>query len=228
MTADSPVFGTERKFLSRQQIAAVVARDIPEGACVNLGIGMPTSVARYLEPGKDIVLHSENGILGMGPPPPDGEEDWDLVDAGKAPVTLVPGGSYVSHGDSFAIVRGGHIDIAILGAYQVSQAGDIANWSVGGTGIPAVGGAMDLAVGARQTWVTLTLNGTQDRKRLVRECSYPLTAYGAVDRIYTDLGVLVPTSSGFAVVDLPPGTDLAELQLFSEVPITLAEELIRA
>jgi 3-oxoadipate CoA-transferase, beta subunit len=218
----------EPAFLSRQQIAAVVARDIPDDACVNLGIGMPTSVARYLDVGRDIVLHSENGILGMGPPPPDGEEDWDLVDAGKAPVTLVAGGSYVSHSDSFAIVRGGHLDVAILGAYQVSQAGDIANWSLGGAGIPAVGGAMDLTAGARQTWVMLTLKGTRERKKLVRECGYPLTAAGAVDRIYTDLGVLVPGNPGFAAIDLPPGIDVADLQPFSEVPITLSEEPIRA
>lgn len=224
MTAGSP----PPAFLSRQQIAALVARDIPDGACVNLGIGMPTRVARYLDVSRDIVLHSENGILGMGPPPPDGEEDADLVDAGKAPVTLVAGGAYVSHSDSFAIVRGGHLDIAILGAYQVSQAGDIANWSLGGAGIPAVGGAMDLTIGARQTWVMLTLEGTADRKKLVGACGYPLTASGAVDRIYTDLGVLVPANPGFAVIELPAGIEVADLQPFSEVPVTLAEELIRA
>jgi 3-oxoadipate CoA-transferase, beta subunit len=220
MTSGPPAQATPSAFLSRQQIAAMVAQDIPDGACVNLGIGMPTRVAHCIEAGKEVVLHSENGILGMGASPPQAEEDWDLIDAGKSPVTLVPGGSYVSHSDSFAIVRGGHLDIAVLGAFQVSQCGDIANWSVGDSGIPAVGGAMDLAVGARQTWVMMTLAGTQDRKKLVRECSYPLTARAAVDRIYTDLGVFVPADPGFTVFRLSAGTDLTDLQPFSEVPIT--------
>jgi 3-oxoadipate CoA-transferase, beta subunit len=211
--------------LSRHQIAAMVARDIPDGAHVNLGIGMPTDVARYTDPGKDVVLHSENGILGMGAPPPEGQEDWDLIDAGKQPVTLLPGGSYTSHADSFAIVRGGHLDVAVLGAFQVSAAGDIANWSVPGATIPAVGGAMDLAVGAKQVWVMLTLAGSQNRKKLVRACTYPLTAWGAVDRIYTDLGVLRPGGDGvgFVVTELAKGATVADIQQFSDAPVVLDE-----
>jgi 3-oxoadipate CoA-transferase beta subunit len=164
----------------KDELARRVAVDIFDGACVNLGIGMPTTVANHIPPGREVVLHSENGILGMGPAPAEGDEDHDLINAGKQPVTLRPGGCYFHHADSFAMMRGGHIDICVLGAFQVSAGGDLANWSTGEPdAIPAVGGAMDLAVGARQTWVMMDLLTRQGHSKIVARCSYPLTASSA-------------------------------------------------
>ena len=164
---------------NRDQMAARVAADIHEGAVVNLGIGLPTLVANHLPAGADIILHSENGVIGMGPAPAPGEEDYDLINAGKQPVTLLPGGSYFHHADSFAMMRGGHLDICVLGAFQVSATGDLANWHTGAPdAIPAVGGAMDLAIGAKKTWVMMELLTKTGESKLVQTCTYPLTGIG--------------------------------------------------
>jgi 3-oxoadipate CoA-transferase, beta subunit len=206
--------------LTRDQMAARVARDIPEGACVNLGIGLPTLVANHLPAGKDILLHSENGVLGMGPAPAAGEEDWDLINAGKQPVTLLPGGAYFHHADSFAMMRGGHIDICVLGAFQVSVTGDLANWHTGAPGaIPAVGGAMDLATGAKRTFVMMEHLTKAGASKLVERCTYPLTAVACVSRIYTDLAVIDVTPEGLRLVETVAGIDPDELQRLSGVPL---------
>lgn len=205
--------------LSRTDVACLVARDIPDGSYVNLGIGMPTDVADVIDPAREVMLHSENGILGVGPRPAAGQEDWDLIDAGKAPITLVPGGSFTSHVDSFVIVRGGHLDIAVLGAFQVSVAGDIANWDTGGSKIPAVGGAMDLASGAKQVWAMMSLAGGSRRIKLVRECSYPVTARGSVTRVYTDLGILAPSGDAFRVLEFAPGVSAADVSPLVDAPL---------
>jgi len=183
-----------------------MAQDIADGAYVNLGIGLPELVGNHLPPGREIVLHSENGILGMGPEPAATERDYDLINAGKKPVTLLPGGAYFHHADSFAIVRGGRLDLCVLGAFQVAAIGDLANWSTGAPdAIPAVGGAMDIAVGARRC-VVLTEHTTRDGKpKLVERCTYPLTAPGVVRRVYTDLAVVDIDAGGFVVVELAPG-----------------------
>ncbi len=198
---------------TKDQMAARVAQDMPEGAYVNLGIGMPTLVANHLPAGLEIILHSENGILGMGPAPAVGEEDFDLINAGKQPVTLMPGGSYFHHTDSFAMMRGGHLDICVLGAFQVSEHGDLANWHTGEPGaIPAVGGAMDLAIGAKQTWVMMDLLTKQGQSKVVRECTYPLTGLACVKRIYTDLATLAVTPQGLQLVDCVDGLSHGELE----------------
>jgi 3-oxoadipate CoA-transferase beta subunit len=205
---------------TKVELAQRVARDIHDGAYVNLGIGMPTLVANHLPQGIEIVLHSENGILGMGPAPAAGEEDFDLINAGKQPVTLLPGGSYFHHADSFGMMRGGHIDICVLGAFQVSAQGDLANWSTGEPdAIPAVGGAMDLAVGARQTWVMMDLLTKQGQSKVVAQCSYPLTGVGCVKRIYTDLATLECTPQGLRLVDLVDGLDRAGLECLIGLPV---------
>jgi 3-oxoadipate CoA-transferase beta subunit len=205
---------------NREQMAARVARDIPEGAVVNLGIGLPTLVANYLPRGREVILHSENGVLGMGPAPPKGEEDYDLINAGKSPVTLLAGGCYFHHADSFAMMRGGHLDICVLGAFQVSVRGDLANWHTGEPGaIPAVGGAMDLAIGARQTFVMMELLTRKGESKLVRECSYPLTGLACVSRVYTDLAVIDVTPGGLAAVELIDGLAFDELLRLAGVPI---------
>jgi 3-oxoadipate CoA-transferase beta subunit len=184
-----------------------------DGAYVNLGIGMPTLVANHLPPDIEIVLQSENGILGMGPAPTPGEEDYDLINAGKQAVTLLPGGAYFHHADSFAMMRGGHLDICVLGAFQVSATGDLANWSTGEPGsIPAVGGAMDLAIGAKQTWVMMDLLTKSGESKVVSTCTYPLTAIGCVKRIYSDLATLECTSTGLRLIDLVPGFEVFELE----------------
>jgi 3-oxoadipate CoA-transferase beta subunit len=198
---------------TRDEMAARIARDIPEGAYVNLGIGLPTLVANHLARDKEVFLHSENGMLGMGPAPAAGQEDPDLVNAGKQPVTLLTGGAYFHHADSFAMIRGGHVDICVLGAFQVSVAGDLANWHTGEPDtIPAVGGAMDLAVGARRVFVMMEHLTKKGDPKIVDRCTYPLTGVRCVSRIYTDLAVLDVTPGGLVVVDLVDGLSLAELK----------------
>ncbi|WP_019577413.1 3-oxoacid CoA-transferase subunit B [Curvibacter lanceolatus] len=205
---------------SKDELARRVAQDIFDGAYVNLGIGQPTLVANHLPAGIEVVLHSENGILGMGPAPATGQEDYDLINAGKQPVTLLPGGAYFHHADSFAMMRGGHLDICVLGAFQVSANGDLANWSTGEAGtIPAVGGAMDLAVGAKQTWVMMDLLTKQGASKIVPACTYPLTGVACVKRIYTDLATLACTPQGLKLIDMVPGLALAELERLIGLPI---------
>jgi len=205
---------------SKQELARRVAQDIFDGAYVNLGIGQPTLVANYLPEGIEVVLHSENGILGMGPAPAAGEEDYDLINAGKQPVTMLSGGAFFHHADSFAMMRGGHIDISVLGAFQVSERGDLANWSTGEAGaIPAVGGAMDLAVGARQTWVMMDLLTKQGESKVVKACTYPLTGIGCVKRIYTDLATLACTAEGLELIDKVDGLSHAELEQLIGLPV---------
>ena len=198
---------------TKDQLAARVAQDIPEGATVNLGIGMPTLVANHIPASREVLLHSENGILGMGPAPAEGDEDYDLINAGKQPVTLLKGGAYFHHADSFAMMRGGHLDICVLGAFQVSSTGDLANWSTGEAGsIPAVGGAMDLAIGAKQTWVMMDLLTKQGVSKVVEQCSYPLTGIGCVKRIYSELATLACTPQGLKLIDKVDGLAHAELE----------------
>ncbi|KQP08850.1 3-oxoacid CoA-transferase subunit B [Pseudorhodoferax sp. Leaf265] len=198
---------------TKDQLAARVAADIFDGAVVNLGIGQPTTVANHLPSGREVILHSENGILGMGPAPVVGEEDYDVINAGKQPVTLLPGGAYFHHADSFSMMRGGHLDICVLGAFQVSSTGDLANWSTGEPGsIPAVGGAMDLAIGAKQTWVMMDLLTKQGVSKIVESCTYPLTGIGCVKRIYTDLATFACTPQGLLMIDAVDGLTLAELE----------------
>jgi 3-oxoadipate CoA-transferase beta subunit len=209
---------------SKDALAKRVAQDIFDGATVNLGIGMPTLVANHLPPGLEVILHSENGILGMGPAPAPGGEDYDLINAGKQPVTLLAGGCYFHHADSFAMMRGGHLDICVLGAFQVSATGDLANWHTGEPGaIPAVGGAMDLAIGAKQTWVMMDLLTKQGVSKVVKECTYPLTGIACVKRIYSDLATLACTPRGLVLIDMVDGLELAELERLLGLPvITLA------
>jgi 3-oxoadipate CoA-transferase beta subunit len=205
---------------TKDQLAARVAQDIFDGAVVNLGIGQPTLVANHLPAGREIVLQSENGILGMGPAPAAGNEDYDLINAGKQPVTLLAGGSFFHHADSFAMMRGGHLDICVLGAFQVSATGDLANWSTGEEGaIPAVGGAMDLAIGAKQTWVMMDLLTKAGVSKIVKECSYPLTGIGCVKRVYSDLATLECTPDGLKLIDLVDGLTHADLEKLIGLPI---------
>jgi 3-oxoadipate CoA-transferase beta subunit len=206
--------------LNRDQMAARVARDIPEGSYVNLGIGLPTLVANHLPKEREIFLHSENGLLGMGPAPAPGSEDYDLINAGKQPVTLLAGGAYFHHADSFAMMRGGHLDICVLGAFQVSASGDLANWHTGGVdAIPAVGGAMDLAIGAKKTFVMMEHLTKKGESKIVARCSYPLTGIGCVSRIYTDLAVIDVTPKGLKVVETVDGLSFDELQRLSGLPL---------
>jgi 3-oxoadipate CoA-transferase beta subunit len=209
----------DRGPLGRDEIAALVARDIPRGAYVNLGIGQPTLVADHLAPDAGVVLHTENGMLGMGPAAVGDEVDPDLTNAGKLPVTELPGASYFHHADSFAMMRGGHLDVCVLGAFQVSATGDLANWHTGADdAIPAVGGAMDLAIGARQVFVMMTLLARDGTPKLVPECTYPLTGAGCVDRLYTDLAVLDLGPEG-AVVRETFGISYDELADRLDVPL---------
>jgi len=205
---------------SRDQMAARVARDIPEGAYVNLGIGLPTLVANHLPKDREILLHSENGVLAMGPAPAPGFEDRDLINASKQSVTLLPGGWFFHHADSFAMMRGGHLDICVLGAFQVSVKGDLANWHTGEPdAIPAVGGAMDLATGAKQVFVMMEHLTKQGESKIVRECTYPLTGMRCVDRVYTDLAVLDVAEDALAVVDIVDGLSFDELARLTGVPL---------
>ena len=206
--------------LNRDQMAARVARDIPEGAYVNLGIGLPTLVANHLPREREVFLHSENGLLGMGPAPAAGDEDFDLINAGKQPVTLLAGGAFFHHADSFAMMRGGHLDICVLGAFQVSVRGDLANWHTGAPdAIPAVGGAMDLAIGAKRTFVMMEHLTKAGESKIVADCSYPLTGVACVSRIYTDLAVIDVTAAGLKVVETFHGLPFDELQRLSGVPL---------
>jgi 3-oxoadipate CoA-transferase beta subunit len=206
--------------LTRDQMAARVARDIPDGAYVNLGIGLPTKVANFLPADREIFLQSENGLLGMGPAPAPGEEDWELINAGKEAVTLLSGGCFFHQADSFAMMRGGHIDFCVLGAFEVSVHGDLANWHTGASGaIPAVGGAMDLAVGAKQTFVMMELLNKQGVSKLVEDCSYPLTGICCVSRVYTDLATFNLGPEGARVTDMVEGLSADELRFLTGVPL---------
>jgi 3-oxoadipate CoA-transferase beta subunit len=205
---------------SKEQLAQRVARDIHDGAYVNLGIGMPTLVANHLPAGIEVILQSENGILGMGPAPAPGQEDYDLINAGKQPVTLLPGGSFFHHADSFAMMRGGHLDICVLGAFQVSATGDLANWHTGEKdAIPAVGGAMDLATGAKQTWVMMDLLTKKGESKIAPRCTYPLTGIGCVKRVYSDLATFECTPQGLRLIDKVEGLAHAELEKLVGLPI---------
>ncbi|WP_213303114.1 3-oxoacid CoA-transferase subunit B [Paraburkholderia sacchari] len=217
------------KRLNRDEMAQRVAQDIPEGAYVNLGIGVPTLVANHLDPSKEIFLHSENGLLGMGPAPAPGQEDDELINAGKQHVTLLTGGAFFHHADSFAMMRGGHLDYCVLGAFQVSVKGDLANWHTGAPdAIPAVGGAMDLALGAKQVFVMMELLTKQGESKLVSECSYPVTGVGCVGRIYTDLAVFDVTPEGLAVREIYSDIDFDALQKLAGVSLIDATQNRRA
>ena len=208
------------KRYTREQMASRVAQDIPNGAYVNLGIGLPTLVANHLPKDREVFLHSENGLLGMGPAPKPGEEDYDLINAGKQPVTLLPGGAFFHHADSFAMMRGGHLDICVLGAFQVSTGGDLANWHTGGAdAIPAVGGALDLATGAKRTFVMMEHTTKSGASKIVERCTYPLTGIGCVSRIYTDLAVIDVTPQGLRVVETVDGLGHDELVRITGVPL---------
>jgi 3-oxoadipate CoA-transferase beta subunit len=205
---------------TRDQMAARVARDIPEGAYVNLVIGLPTMVANHLPRDREIFLHSENGLLGMGSAPARGDEDPDLINAGKQPVTLLTGGSYFHHADSFAMMRGGHLDFCVLGAFQVSVAGDLANWHTGAKdAIPAVGGAMDLALGAKKVLVMMDHQTRSGESKVVAACTYPVTGLACVNRIYTDLAVIDVTPQGLRVLEIVDGLPFAELAKLTGVPL---------
>lgn len=205
---------------TRNAMAARVARDIPEGAYVNLGIGLPTMVANHLPADKDIFLHSENGVLGRWTGAPVGEEDWDMINAGKEPIKLEPGAAFFHHADSFGMMRGGHLDICVLGAFQVSAEGDLANWHTGAPdAIPAVGGAMDLAIGAKRIYVMMEHLDKQGRSKVLPQCSYPLTGLGCVSRVYTDLATLEITAEGVKVIELVGDIDTAALQAATSVPL---------
>ena len=208
---------------NREQMAARVAQDIPDGAVVNLGIGLPTLVANQLPSGREIILHGENGVIGMGPALAACEEDYDLINAGKQAVTLLPGGCYFHHADSFAMMRGGHLDVCVLGAFQVSAGGDLANWHTGAAdAIPAVGGAMDLAIGAKKTYVMMEHLTKSGDSKLVAACTYPLTGIGCVSRIYTDLAVIDLDPDGAKVIAMVDGLRFEELQKLTAVPLVMA------
>ena len=208
--------------LSRRDIARVVAADIEDGAYVNLGIGIPTQVSAFLPPGRDVILHTENGIVGMGPGDPGAPLDLDLINASKEAVTLLPGASITDHVVSFAMMRGGHLDLTVLGAFQVSEKGDLANWDTGAADtIPAVGGAMDLVAGARQVYITMEHVSKNGQPKIVRECTYPLTGAGVVDRIYTDLAILDVTPAGMRVRAMVAGLTFDELQALTGCPLAL-------
>lgn len=206
--------------LDRNQMAARVARDIPEGAYVNLGIGLPTMVANHLPADREVILHTENGLLGMGSAPAAGHEDPDLINAGKQPVTALPGAAYFHHADSFAMMRGGHLDYCVLGAFQVSVRGDLANWHTGAPdAIPAVGGAMDLAIGARKVFIMMEHFTKKGESKIVENCTYPLTGIRCVSRVYTDLAVLDVTPDGMRVVETVDGLDFQQLQEMTGVTL---------
>jgi len=208
---------------TRDEMARHVAQDIPDGAVVNLGIGLPTLVANHLPRDREIMMHSENGVIGMGPAPAPGSEDYDLINAGKQPVTLLPGGCFFHHADSFAMMRGGHLDICVLGDFQVSVTGDLANWHTGAPdAIPAVGGAMDLAIGAKKTFVMMEHLTKAGDSKIVAACSYPLTGVACVSRIYTDLATIDVTPQGLRVIDRVQGLEWDELLRLTGVALLAA------
>jgi 3-oxoadipate CoA-transferase beta subunit len=205
---------------TREEMAHRVAQDIPEGAIVNLGIGLPTTVADHIPADREVILHSENGVIGVGPAPAAGEEDYDLINASKQPVSLRPGGAFFHHADSFAMMRGGHLDICVLGAFQVSATGDLANWHTGAPdAIPAVGGAMDLAIGAKKTFVMMEHTTKAGASKIVAACTYPLTGIGCVSRIYTNLAVIDITLAGLRLVDKVEGLSFDDLQRVTGAPL---------
>ncbi|ASM75305.1 3-oxoadipate CoA-transferase subunit B (plasmid) [Pseudosulfitobacter pseudonitzschiae] len=206
--------------LSDNALAARVARDIPDGSYVNLGIGKPTHVSAHMPEGREVIYHSENGILGVGPTPPDGQEDPEMIDASKRFITAAPGASFFEHSDSFMMMRGGHLDIAVLGAYQVAENGDLANWATLDQKFPpAVGGAMDLVVGVPTIFVMMRHTNRDGSPKLMRKCTYPLTGLGVVNRVYTDLAVLDVTKDGFRLVELTEGNTVADVQSATEATI---------
>jgi 3-oxoadipate CoA-transferase beta subunit len=208
---------------TREQMARRVAQDLFDGAVVNLGIGLPTRVANHIPPGREVILHSENGVLGMGPAPAEGQEDFDLINAGKQPVTLKPGGCFFHHADSFAMMRGGHLDVCVLGAFEVAANGDLANWHTGAPdAIPAVGGAMDLAIGARQTWVMMEHCTKDGRSKLVPACSCPVTGLACVSRVYTDLAVIELRDGRAIVTERCDGLTMPTLQALTAIPLSAA------
>ncbi|RHW39386.1 CoA transferase subunit B [Lysinibacillus yapensis] len=209
------------------ELASRVASDLEDGWFVNLGIGLPTLVADYIPEGKEIIFHSENGLLGLGPKPAPGEEDPDLVNAGKEPITLVPGGSYFSQADSFAMIRGGHLDAAILGAFQVSQFGDLASWKLPNATLGRVGGAMDLTVGSKRVFLFMQHTTKKGEAKIVEECSYPLTAKNCVDRIYTNLAVIAVTEDGLVVTELAPNVTFEYVQEHTAAPLKLRLATVR-
>jgi len=210
---------------TRQEMAERVARSFPNGAYVNLGIGLPTLVADHMPKDREIILHTENGLLGMGPRPAPGDEDYDLINAGKEPVTTLPGASYFHHADAFGMMRGGHLDFCVLGAFQVSVKGDLANWHTGAKdAIPAVGGAMDLAIGAKSVYVMMDHLTKKGESKIVPTCTYPVTGLKCVNRIYTDLAVIEVTSKGLQVLEIIDGLTLPELIKLSGVPMTMLEK----
>jgi 3-oxoadipate CoA-transferase beta subunit len=209
--------------LTREQMAWRAAQDLPEGAFVNLGIGIPTLTASYVPKGREVIFHSENGVLGLGPKPEPGKEDPYLIDAGKNLTTLVTGGCYVHHADAFLMIRGGHLDISLLGAFEVSEAGDLANWTTEDPAFPpGVGGAMDLAVGAKEIRVLMEHTGKKGEPRILKHCTLPLTAAGCVKRIYTNLAVVDVTPQGLSVLEMVPGMTLEQLQGLTEPRLQLA------
>lgn len=213
--------------LSRDGLAKLVASHLPKEGFVNLGIGAPTQVGDFLPADTSVILHTENGVLSVGPKPPDGEEDWDLINAGKSPITLGIGGSYFDSSLSFAMMRGGHVDVAVLGAFEVAQNGDLANWTTGDTTgePPGVGGAIDLAVGAEQIWVMMDHVTRTGTPRIVERCSYPLTAAGVVKRIFTNLAIIRVAADGLVVEAMVEGMTLPELQRQTAAPLRLAEKV---
>ncbi len=216
MSTSSPVQGWDREAMARR-----LAQDIPNGSYINLGIGIPELVAKFVPEGRTFIYHTENGLLGMGPSPEEGQEDPELINAGKRHVTANPGAAYFHHADSFAMIRGGHLDLSILGAMQISQSGDLANWSTGKPGaIPAVGGAMDLVAGVKRVFVLTQHTTKTGEPKLVESCTYPLTGQGVVDRIYTDLAVIDITPAGFQTVELAPGVPFEHVQAMTGAPLS--------
>lgn len=216
MSTSSPVQGWDREAMARR-----LAHDIPNGSYINLGIGIPELVAKFVPEGRTFIYHTENGLLGMGPSPEEGQEDPELINAGKRHVTANPGAAYFHHADSFAMIRGGHLDLSILGAMQISQTGDLANWSTGKPGaIPAVGGAMDLVAGVKKVFVLTQHTTKTGEPKLVESCTYPLTGQGVVDRIYTDLAVIDITPAGFQTVELAPGVPFEHVQALTGAPLS--------
>lgn len=206
-------------------LASRVALDLEDGWFVNLGIGLPTLVANFIPEGREIILHSENGLLGLGPKPESGEEDMDLVNAGKEPITLLPGGCFFSQSDSFAMIRGGHLDAAVLGAFQVSMYGDLASWKLPNAPLGRVGGAMDLTVGSKRVFLFMQHCTNKGESKIVEECTYPLTAPGCVDRIYTNLAIIDVTDDGLVVRELAPGVTFEYVQECTAAPLKLYSDI---